>query len=123
MLEFDDGLIVHLWSDVLLVVHAKHNRAEMLISNTPPTGSAGSMPSDQTDYRFSPPFDELPIDQKGKKRGSSTDLESEAFDPMAAFTQKSDRIFEEYLRGSDYTKRANTKLEEDLTKKERRSGS
>ena len=25
--EIDDGLIIHLWSGVLLVVHAKHNRA------------------------------------------------------------------------------------------------
>ena len=28
VMEFVDGLIVHLWSDVLLVVHAKHNRAD-----------------------------------------------------------------------------------------------
>ena len=27
-MEFVDGLIVHLWSGVLLVVHAKHNRAD-----------------------------------------------------------------------------------------------
>ena len=31
--EVDDGLIVFLWSRVLLVVHAKHNRAEVLDSN------------------------------------------------------------------------------------------
>ena len=27
LMKFDDGLIVHLWSEALLVVHAKHNRA------------------------------------------------------------------------------------------------
>ena len=33
VLEFDDGLIESSKSGVLLLVHAKHNRAEMLISN------------------------------------------------------------------------------------------
>ena len=36
VLEIDDGLIVILWSCVLLGVHAKHIRAEMLNSNTVP---------------------------------------------------------------------------------------
>ena len=34
LLELMDGLIVILWSCVLLVVHAKHIRAEMLNPNT-----------------------------------------------------------------------------------------
>ena len=34
--NIDDGLIVILWSCVLLVVYAKYNRADVLNSNTLP---------------------------------------------------------------------------------------
>ena len=35
LMEFVDGLIVHLWSGVLLVVHAKHNRADAGFQHSP----------------------------------------------------------------------------------------